>query len=188
MFIDRIEFHLRDNRMWSAGGDGGEEILDQDLLEDEAVLAVEQVHNGQYLGASIMFETSKGEGIRIAGWVQPGKKWVTHRLEAPPGQQIIGLHFEAGALAAIDTEPWNESGAEGEPRRKRARLPEHERNSEERQGRRDASDRAASSLSQMNERSQRTAPGVRMLKSMLSSRASNDRRRYSPGAEIPPPQ
>ena len=97
--------------MQTFGGDGGEESGAVRLVADELITSVTQVELGRHLGASMTFETSKGQTIEIKGWTGTGRKWQTHTFAASSGQQICNIGFEGSRLSFVETLPANGKGA-----------------------------------------------------------------------------
>jgi len=128
MYVDQITLVRRDGEKIVHGEDGGSEQPEEHLNANEAILAVEQVTHGHYLGASLAFETSQQNRIiRVEGWVQPGKKWRRNRFEAQQGCQIVNLCFEGPELVDIEESSFGSRRAqEPETRTKRAADADHE--------------------------------------------------------------
>eukprot|EP00427_Karlodinium_veneficum_P007299 CAMPEP_0169082056 /NCGR_PEP_ID=MMETSP1015-20121227/11339_1 /TAXON_ID=342587 /ORGANISM="Karlodinium micrum, Strain CCMP2283" /LENGTH=653 /DNA_ID=CAMNT_0009141883 /DNA_START=193 /DNA_END=2154 /DNA_ORIENTATION=+ len=97
--VDSVSFHLRDGSSHVYGADSGGKQTSYKLKSTEVVLIVEQGHVERGLGVSLVFYTSHGNVIKVAG--------VTFvkslRFAVGMGQQICGLRFEGTSLGMVQT-------------------------------------------------------------------------------------
>jgi hypothetical protein len=112
--VDLIEFHMRNNSVLKWGIHGGDKSQTVRLEKDELIISVTQVEKGEYLGACVTLETSKGHQINLEGSIPTGKKWRTHSYTVVSGQQICSIGFEGSKLTFVETLPAN---GKGDPRR-----------------------------------------------------------------------
>jgi len=99
--VDSVTFHLRDGSMRSYGGSDGQEQNPWTLENTELILIVEQGHKERCLGVSLVFYTSHGNVLKIAGISAVRSR----RFAAPSGNQVCGLHFEGDVLRMVQTCP-----------------------------------------------------------------------------------
>lgn len=92
---DSIRLTLIGGERRQYGGEGGKDIKEWELAEDELIIAVTQERQGDgFLGYAFVFFTSLGRTLAVKGFLAAQKK----RFIAPTGTQIVGLMFEDSAL------------------------------------------------------------------------------------------
>jgi hypothetical protein len=97
--VKSVHFTLRAGEEQSYGSDVGNEHDPWILGATELILIAEQGHKEHGLGASLVFYTSHGRVLKLAGVT--GAR--SQRFAAPAGKQVCGLHFEGSILSMVQT-------------------------------------------------------------------------------------
>lgn len=99
--VDRVLFSMRDGSQKLYGESvGGTEHGPWNLEPSELIVSVEQLSRAYFLGTSIVFTTSLGRIIQLAGMQVSCRRFAVAR-----GHQICGLEFEGSDLSVVTTCP-----------------------------------------------------------------------------------
>jgi len=109
---DSIRLTLASGERRQYGGEGGKDIKEWELAEDELIIAVTQERQGDgFLGYAFVFFTSAGRTLAVKGSLAAQKK----RFIAPAGTQIVGLMFEDSTLTGTMIERTKRRTNTGQP-------------------------------------------------------------------------
>lgn len=101
--VDRVLLTMRDgNKKLYGESVGGTEHGPWHLEASELIVSVEQLSRAYFLGTSIVFTTSLGRIIQLAGIQGSCRRFAVAR-----GHQICGLDFEGSDLSRVTTCPAN---------------------------------------------------------------------------------
>jgi len=101
--VDEVGFHFRDGSRVAYGGQGGDEQGPFVLQPQELLVAVTQEYTGQYLGNSLVFLTSLGNVLTLAG----SESRRSNCFAVASGLQVVGLQWQhdSGQLVGVECGP-----------------------------------------------------------------------------------
>lgn len=117
--VDNIEIIGQDGNNYGGiyGGNGGVKHSCWKLSHDEVIIAVRQEVGPRFMGAALVFYTSKCQIINLQGTDAVKRR----RFVSPVGFQIVGLQFENSKISGVHLEKVTRSG-EGAIEKLRAHI------------------------------------------------------------------
>jgi len=99
--LDGVALEFKDGKNVVYGGTGGVPVGPWTMEPTELILFVEQEYRADFLGNSLVFQTSKRRIVALEG----KDACKTARFAAPVGVQIDGLNFEGTELTGVASTP-----------------------------------------------------------------------------------